>query len=293
MRLFSLAACLLLGSPGVLAQTCPPVPTSPVRIGNIVFINAGLLPAETQEEISTKLREEAASIIDGPMEFATQADPDQGATNLVDEAAERVRAAYQNAGYFKVQVSGERRRISADLSPRYDIVVQVVDAGPQYRLGDLNIVGAPHFPAQQLRDLFPIQRGDIFSREKIAKGLEDLRALYDSDGYINTTPVPETDLDDTGIANLTIDVDEGRQFRLRSVEIVGVDLETKSRLLEGFRVKPGDLYTGEIRELSVAGSRSVAHVEQKLDEREGWVDIVVDFSQSKPCRTARPDLPQN
>jgi outer membrane protein insertion porin family len=45
-----------------------------------------------------------------------------------------------------------------------------------------------------LRHLFPIKDGDIISREKIGKGLENLRKVYGQFGYINFTSVPDTSL---------------------------------------------------------------------------------------------------
>jgi outer membrane protein insertion porin family len=47
-----------------------------------------------------------------------------------------------------------------------------------------------------LRGLFPISDGDIFSRTKIGKGLENLRRAYGDLGYVNFTSVPETQFDD-------------------------------------------------------------------------------------------------
>lgn len=276
---------LLLVAPVVWAQACPPnstpVPTSPVQIRYIAFTNASLLSAEKQNEISSKLREEAISAIDGPAGSATVADEDQGATNLADQAAGRVSAAYQNEGYFKTEVSARAIKTSPD-NRRYDLIVRVDDAGPQYRLGNLDIIKAQYFPAQQLRDLFPIQPGDIFSREKITKGLEDLRALYGSHGYMNTTPVPKADFDDSGIANLTIDVDEGKQFRFRSVDVVGTNPATKALVLSQLQMQPGDFYNPKW-EQSVKSLSSAVDVERKLDEREGWVDVVLHLSKPRPC----------
>jgi len=295
LRPLVLAACLPLLVPSVWSQNCPPgtapVPTSPVHIRGIVFTNAALLSAEKQREISSKLREEAASAIDGSPEEVSLSDEDRGATNLADETAERVRADYQDMGYFRVEVSGKARRVTKDPLPRYDVKVRIVELGRQYRLGDLNILNAAHFPTQQLRSLFPIQRGEIFSRANIAAGLEALRRLYGSDGYINAIPVPNTQFDDEqATINLTIDVDEGKQFRLRSVVILGLDSGAKEQVLGELAAKPGDVYTALLWENEVRrftntnlGRVGSGSVEKKLDEQNGWVDVVLDFRRPRPC----------
>jgi hemolysin activation/secretion protein len=287
LRPLMLATCLPLSVFTVWSQTCPPgtapVPTSPVHIRNIVFTNAGLLLAEKQQEISSKLREEAASAIDGPPEQVSLADQDQGATNLADETAGRIQAEYQDEGYFKVEVTGKARRVAEDLQPRYDIVIRVIDSGEQYRLSEFNIVGASHFPTQQLRDLFPIQRGEVFSREKIAAGLEALRRLYGAEGYINAIPFPDTQFDDEhATANLTVNVDEGKQLRLGHIDILGVDPETTAQILGELTIKPGDvlrsdLWAGALEELKtlLPNNAGIAY-QQERDQQEGTVTFIVE-----------------
>ncbi len=44
--------------------------------------------------------------------------------------------------------------------------------------------------------MFPIKDGDVFDRDKIAKGLDNLRKAYGQLGYINYTSVPEPTFDE-------------------------------------------------------------------------------------------------
>lgn len=297
VRFLTFVACLLSLIVSTQAQTCQPdgavTPIPKVSIRNVIFRNARALSAQDQRLISKALRAEGPVGMDGPQELGGR---DEGlavedeASSVAEEAAERVRAAYQNEGYFKVQVDGKAVRVPTDSLGRYDIVVRVLSAGEKYRLGDLKIVNAVQFAVPQLGDLFPIQRGEIFSREKIAAGLEALRRLYGSQGYINYTDVPETEIDDdNAVANLTINADEGKQFRLRSVEVLGVDAETKARVLSDLAMKPGDIYTAQLWERSLLKFGDVAQdpdpniVNKRLDERNGWVDMVLDFRKRPTC----------
>jgi len=291
------AACLLSLIVSTQAQTCQPegavTPIPRVLIRNVILRNAGALSTQDQRGISKALRAEGPVGMYGLEELGGRDEglsTEDAASSVGEEAAERVRAAYQNEGYFKVQVDGKAVRVPTDSLVRYDIVVRVLSAGEQYRLGDLKIANAVQFPVPQLRDLFPMQRGEVFSREKIAAGLEALRLLYGSQGYINYTGVPETELDDdNAIANLTINADEGKQFRLRSVEVLGVDAETKARVLSDLAMKPGDIYTTKLWEHSLLKFGDVAQdpdpniVDKRLDERNGWVDLVLDFRKRPTC----------
>ena len=66
-----------------------------------------------------------------------------------------------------------------------------------------------------LRQAFAIEHDDVFDTEKIQRGLDELRKLYASQGYINFVPVPNTyPNDQTGTVTLRVDIDEGKRFRI-------------------------------------------------------------------------------
>ena len=275
-------AGFVLSMASAVTQTCQPQqptePTTKVPIRHIVFNNDALLAPDKVQEIAQLVRNQTVDPKSLEHEMAA----------IAEEAGEPVRRALQDEGYFKAEVHAQAEEVAAD-QPQYDIVVVVRAAGRQYRLGDLNIVKATHFPTQQLRDLFPIQRGDIFSREKIEKGLERLRTLYNSEGFVNYTGVPDVEFDDENAsANLTLDADEGKQFRFRSVEVFGLDSETTSRVLDAVQLKPGDVFNSELWGWSLLQfpdlSRYPApHGGSKLDEPNGWVDMVLDFRKPPSC----------
>lgn len=213
---------------------------------------------------------------------------DRDIAAVTDELADRTRRTLQDEGYFSANVESSFEKVS-DKPLRYDINVTIAPPVLQFRLGNLEIVNATSFPAAQLRELFPIQRGEIFSREKITDGLEAIRRFYQERGYINFIPVPEIHLvETTATANLTINVDEGRQFRVRSIDVIGVDDDTKSRILQEFSLHPGDVYTPQAWEdVRLNFPRLVDpenNVEKmKLSERDGLVDLILDLRRTPPC----------
>jgi Surface antigen variable number repeat len=284
--------CFLLLAGVLDGQSCvPPVnfePSIKALIHNVTFLNDGLFPPEKEDEIAKRLRNESVtSLVDKTM------------SDLADDAAERARRVYQDLGYFKVQVDGKAVPVATN-PPQFDITIQIRFVGQQYRLGDLTIVKAAYFPTQKLRDLFPIQRGEIFSREKIEKGLEELRRSYRLEGYINFTAVPNTVFDDSnGNVLLNIDVDEGKQFRLSSVEVLGLDGEMKNRVLNAIEIRPGDVFSPELWQRLIVKfpdlSQYPAPAEViKSDEREGLVYVFLDFRKHPNCRTqAKRNSPGN
>src|SRR5258708_23702944 len=98
-----------------------------------------------------------------------------------------------------------------------------IEEGDKYRLGKITFKNNKAVPnVNALRSLFPLKDGDIFARDKVAKGLENLRKAYGQLRYINFTSVPGTTFDDEKkLAFLEIDVDEGSRFYCRPISFPG------------------------------------------------------------------------
>jgi len=226
------------------------------------------------------------------------------ATKL-EEDTERVRAEYQNRGYFKMNVPGEAKTeihdtghkgvhvplMQAGAGKAVDITMPI-EEGDRYRLGKItfkNNKAIPNSPA--LRSLFPLKDGDIFSREKISKGLENLRKAYGEYGYINFTPVPNTTFDDDKkVAFLDIDVDEGKQFYVRRIEFVGNTTTRDKVIRRELALEEGGVYNSRLWELSLLRLNQLSYFDQlkpddpnvtekKLDEKNGQVDLTLKVKE--------------
>src|SRR5579864_457603 len=213
------------------------------------------------------------------------------ATKL-EEDTERVRAEYQNRGYFKAAV-GDPKTVIHDTGHKgfhiplvqsgpgkaVDITMQI-DEGDQYRLGKITFKNNKAIQnVDALRAQFPIKDGDIFSREKVAKGLENLRKAYGTLGYINFTSVPGTTFDDEKkLAFLEIDVDEGKQFYVRRIEFQGNTTTRDKVIRRELALEEGGIYNSRLWELSLLRLNQLSYFDQlkpddpnvterKLDEK--------------------------
>jgi outer membrane protein insertion porin family len=221
------------------------------------------------------------------------------ATKL-EEDTERVRAEYQNRGYFKANVTDPKTEIhdtghpgphvpliQSGLGKAVDITMPI-DEGEKYRLGKITFKGNKAIPnTAALRSLFPLKDGDIFSREKIAKGLEALRKAYGEYGYINYSPIPNTTFDDDKkIANLEIEVDEGKQFTVRRIEFTGNTTTRDKVIRRELALEEGGVYNSRLWELSLLRLNQLSYFDQlkpddpnvtdkKLDEKNGQVDLTL------------------
>src|SRR5437660_3193882 len=211
---------------------------------------------------------------------------------VTDEALERVRSGWQNQGYLKVLVSGEPRILESDSVSRRIALSVHVEEGPQYRLGEIMFKNNRAISnLEALRKLFPIKDGDIFSREKIAKGLENLRDAYERLGYINFTPVPDTTFDeDKKLVNVIIDVDEGKQYHVRRIEFQGNTTTRDKVIRRELALEEGQIYNNRLWKYSLLRLNQLGFFEQlrpddpntterKLDDQGGTVDLTLKVKE--------------
>jgi outer membrane protein assembly factor BamA len=164
------------------------------------------------------------------------------------EMRERMVYAFQERGYFEVRIN-QIEVIPTDphtAPPAVDISADV-SPGQRFQLKAIEFRGNETIANDRLREQFKIADGEVFNVQKIRQGLDDLRRLYVSQGFINFSPVPNTEADDaSATVTLTIDVDEGRQFRLGGLLLDGEEPHAGdgAKLLEAWKPMEGRVYDG-------------------------------------------------
>ena len=273
-----------MSKPVAYAQSNGPIPSCPnsatsdeqkpsgteISIAEVSFLGSLQMRISEQQQIADSVKRK------------THGTSLEGVT---EEALERARAGWQDLGYFKVQVTAETKPLtSSPVNQRIAMSVHV-DEGQRYNLKGIRFKNNKAISRVDiLRGLFPIADGEIFSREKIATGLENLRKAYGELGYINFTSVPDTRFDDENrLISLVIDVDEGKQFRIGSVNVQGVDESLREDLLKTFGV--GQIYSSSLWEASLlkyAGMFCDCPNREQLrsDAKSGIVMLTLDF---RPC----------
>jgi outer membrane protein insertion porin family len=221
------------------------------------------------------------------------------ATKL-EEDTERVRNEYQNRGYFKVIVKDPKTQIhdtghagghipllQSGPGKAVDITMPI-EEGERYTLGGITFKNNKAVQnVKALRAIFPIKDGDVFSKEKIGKGLEALRKAYGELGYINFTSIPDTKFDDEKKQIfLEIDVDEGKQFYVRRIEFQGNTTTRDKVIRREVALEEGNIYNSRLWELSLLRLNQLGYFDQlkpddpnvtvrQLDEKNGLVDLTL------------------
>jgi outer membrane translocation and assembly module TamA len=272
-----ICVCVLASLP-LNGQADRRVPAPTIR--TVLFRNAGLLSAQEQRELAKRIRQDGRESGVGQWPG--------NVSQVADVAEERVRASFQDKGYFKVKVSAAAEPVTDSPANReFDIVVKVLDSGQQYRLREIHFVNAKAFSETELVRLIPVQPGEIFSRARIARGLELLRQHYESAGYVNFTSIPNTEFDEADASvRLNIDVDEGKLFRWGELHITGLDYGKTQELTDGWEALRGKPYSpGSLQEFcsrffrpTPVGTDPAEYTKRKIDERTGTIDISIAFA---------------
>lgn len=206
-------------------------------LGSVILLCSGLLLAQTP---TNQLSEETVASVDVAPGSSVSSEHlhavaeeiqshSYALKDFADEIAQRASYTLQRDGFFQadVAVSGTH-----SLGPDQSTiaVTLAIREGRQFRLSQITFAGNKVVLESELRSQFMIANGDIFDTEKIRQGLEGMRRLYASRGYINFAPIPNTNADnEANTVSLKIDVDEGKQFHLGTLTVEGRELHPGDR----------------------------------------------------------------
>ncbi len=222
----------------------------------------------------------------------------------LEEDAERIRQEYQKAGYFKAHVVSHSETIhdvggtgwrvpilkTNKIGKQADITM-VVDEDQRYYLGKFTFNGMKLFRTPDLiaRSVFGMTSGDVFSTEKLQKGLENLRKLYGNFGYIDFVPEPDPEpVPGTNKVDLTINVDEGKQFFVRRIDFQGNTTTRDKVIRRELLIDEGDLFSNQLWETSILRLNQLGYFEAlkpedaadiKKDTKTNTVDLTLKLRE--------------
>ena len=222
-----------------------------------------------------------------------------------------IRGLYQNNGYFRVDVSTDEKNtktvdvnkagipgpwpfIGAKHEKATNITIKI-DEGEQYRMGkisfrsadpDEGLVIKPEF----LATVFPMKAGDIFSTDKLRKSFDNYKKLYGQYGYIDFTPTPDFDIDDTKkIINLALVFDQQKQYYVRRIEFSGNTTTRDKVIRRELLLDEGQVFNNHYWELSILRLNQLNYfntikpenADLKKNPKTGAVDIRLKLQEKQ------------
>lgn len=222
------------------------------------------------------------------------------ATKL-DEDVERVRQAYRDRGYFKMQPGEPITKVRDSgginiftLRPstgkRIDIELPL-DEGARYKLAGIvftNYDKATVNP-NNLRAQFAQKDGEFFNATLFGKGLENLRKAYGSLGFINFVGTPTPSFDEAKkTITLNIDVDQGKRFYVSRIEFSGNTITRDRVIRRELLLEEGQQYNNQLWELSILRLNQLNYFdtlkadqdsETRTNAEEGTVDLLLKLKE--------------
>ena len=200
----------------------------------------------------------------------------------LDEDKERVRQAYQDAGYFQAKTLEETVNIVHEGGKGWRLplikmnlpgikanIDLPVEEGRLYHLRQMNFQGVKLFrtPEVLMKPLFGMTTGDVFSTEKLRKGIENMRKLYGKFGYIDFVPEPNFDIvPDSDQIDLTLTADEGKQFFIRRIDFSGNTTTRDKVIRREILLDEGDMFNTELWDYSILRLNQLGYFEMLKKE---------------------------
>ena len=140
-----------------------------------------------------------------------------------DELATRVQRAFENQGYFRAHADPPNLTPPTEGHSTREVAVSIhVNAGTQYHLGQISFESGTRFSLGELRAAFKMHDGDLMSSKRAGDGLEQLRQLYATKGYLRFVATPELIIHEAERRiDLVMNLDEGRSFRFGQLFLQG------------------------------------------------------------------------
>ena len=173
--------------------------------------------------------------------------------SLLDQVEQELHRQYFSLGKYGVEIKSTitdlpRNRVDIDID---------IEEGDAARIRQINIIGAKAYKDYELIDRFQLSQGTMFSfmsgsdkysKQQLIGDLETLRSFYLDRGYIHfdivSTQVSISP--DKRDVYVTINIDEGEQFRVKEFEISGDLVVPEPELRELILLHPGEIFSRQL-----------------------------------------------
>ena len=261
-----------------------------VRIGKISF-SGNKIFSEAELKGALQLNKERGlfTIFKGTDKYHPQ--------KLLADIEQNLKDYYKQFGYLHVQVGmpvtrvfeGPRGYIPMFRKTKQQFFIELpIDAGEQYRVGEIKIEDATLFNNELLVGALGQQEGGIVNMKAIRDGLDEIKKLYGNYGYINWSYLPEQSFDeDSKTMNLTIKMVEDKQFFVDRITFHG-NTKTRDKVIRReFQLQEQRVFSSFLLDRSILRVNQLGFfepIEEKdyevqPDEKSGTVGIDVNLKE--------------
>ena len=205
-------------------------------------------------------------------------------TNRMNHAIEMILALYRNRGFIKASIElPEFSFLSTVPGGKMELVIKVKERN-LYHLGQIKVEGVTALDQSQIIAMLNLQQNLPINFSKLNSGALALRETYLTLGYLDVVVQANLDApDNKTVADLKINVVEGKQYHLGKIELRGVSPIREPLLRESLPFLPGDVF-GEkafnacleaLNALGITPVLTADDVDFSYDKDKGLVDVVI------------------
>jgi outer membrane protein insertion porin family len=229
--------------------------------------------------------------------------------NQVKQSVERLKTFYRKKGYYNAEVDERTEPLpNNEVSLNYDI-----NEHKKIYIYKIQFVGNKAFDGNELRNLMQTSTKGLFSfitdsgyldRKKLDFDAEKIAAFYHNHGFINArVGEPKVTYEKGKGLKITIEVEEGEQYKVGTVSVKGDLIESPEELLKHVRIGKEKEFNRETVRKDMLALRNVyadkgyAYVEvspsTSQDEKNKKVNIVYRISRGPKVHFQRINITGN
>jgi outer membrane protein assembly factor BamA len=195
-------------------------------------------------------------------------------------------------GYVGARTEVTSYLVRAEPNQRDYVVSLEIKTGPQYRIGIMQVQDATVFTPSELREQIPLNPGEIYNDDKVWQGIESMRQLYRTKGYIDMTAGVTQSIDESKrLIDAHVEVHEGSQYRVGNVEILGLGSRAEN-LLRSIP-KPGQIFDSRSLTDFLKENKDVLPVDASENDiitvrshsEDGTVGVLLDFRRCSKAQS--------
>ena len=160
-------------------------------------------------------------------------------SDQLDDDLFALKEFYQNHGYIDAEI--KPYRTESGKKDKTILVIPIVE-GDQYHVGSVAVSGAQVFTKDEVVNVIKTKSDAVYSPKVLRDDVKAVQDLYGTRGYIDLGLSSETTSGGKNTINVAFKLDEGNQFYVEQINILG-NTRTKDKVIRReLALTPGDIY---------------------------------------------------
>ncbi|PNK61375.1 outer membrane protein assembly factor BamA [Psychrobacter sp. FDAARGOS_221] len=179
--------------------------------------------------------------------------------STVQNVANELQQQYISQGYYNSDIEVDQELLEGN---RAKLTIRFIEGKPA-KVVDINVIGNEYFSEDDIKDVFAVKesswtrflsKSDRYAKEKLAASLENLKAMYLNEGFVNFS-VDNATLNINEEKNkvfIEVSVTEGEQYQFGEVSFLGKPSYDTAELFEQVEFQQGERFSQAKLEASTA-----------------------------------------